>query len=131
MEIVQSQQESKILIPETVIRDRDNKTDLFKLNGVISDSDEINCKVNNNLHTTNSSMEEEESQPEKKYKYFLNKSESGLSGGAIAAIIIITAVVIISLLVLVYYVKTGQCLNNKKGMQNTFSQDKMNSTDNL
>ena len=44
-------EDSKIIIPETVIQEKENKTDLFKLKGIISDSDDISCSINGNLHT--------------------------------------------------------------------------------
>ena len=43
-------EESKILIPETVIRNKENNTELFKLKGIISDSDDISCSINNDLY---------------------------------------------------------------------------------
>ena len=44
-------EDGKIIIPETVIRDRENSTDLFKLIGVVSDTDDITCAINDKIHT--------------------------------------------------------------------------------
>ena len=44
-------EDNKIIIPETIVRDKDNTTELFKLKKIISDTDDISCAINNNLHS--------------------------------------------------------------------------------
>ena len=46
-------EDSKIIIPETVIQNKENNIDLFRLKGIISDTDDISCAINENYHIDN------------------------------------------------------------------------------
>ena len=115
--------DGKIIIPETVVRDKENSTDLFKLTGVVSDTDDISCAINDDMHaspTEPSDTPSNEISPNKTisdgHRYVRNKSSSGLSGGAIAGIIIGVIAAIIALISIIVIAK--QRSNVKPPMEN-------------
>lgn len=119
-------EDSKILIPETVVRDKENNTDLFKLKGVISKTDDINCAINNNWFSTSNSTTFTEG-----YKYNRNKNSSGLNGGIIAGIIIAFLIALIAIIAIIVLINSGKCSKNQNKIDDNIiqnSQNMMNST---
>ena len=136
-------EDDKILIPEVIVTNKNNYTDLFRLKGISSDTDGITCSINDNLHsivesnitdiiTSESSNEETQTQESEKseinedsdttgeenstisgYRFNRNKSDSGLTGGAIAAIVIACSVVAITIITLGILIKSGKICGSK------------------
>ena len=114
-------EDSKILIPETVIRDKENNTDLFKLKGVISKTDDINCAINNNWFSTSNSTTFTED-----YKYNRNKNSSGLNGGIIAGIIIAFLIALIAIIAIIVLINSGKCSKNQNKIDDNIIQNSQN-----
>ena len=113
----------KIIIPETVVRNKEDNTDLFRLKGLVSDDDDITCAINDNSHsqtiipqtttvvvdtTADTSIGEGNLTYVEKFKHYKEESSSGLGAGGIVAIIVACVLVLIALFVLLWLLKTGR-----------------------